>query len=101
MKERRKTLSIDDLVTIMLNKMLEKYGVDVQYILEHQYIDGKLWCTYYTFTKEEAEEYKIWAMKFLKENRKNWNKAKIEKEFSWFNLMWGLRVDESINKENG
>jgi hypothetical protein len=80
------------IVKTILNKMLEKYGVDVDYVMEHQKIDGKNWFQYYTMTTTEYNAWKEWTMEYLKST--HIRKELREKEFMWFNLMWGLKIKE-------
>ena len=89
---RTKKLTNNELITALINKMLEKYNVDMKYIKAHEEIEGKKWFEYYAFSREEEDKYAEWAKAFIKEQRPSWSKRTIEKEYAWFSLMWGLRV---------
>ena len=83
----------DDFITrTILNKMLEKHGIDVEYVLKHKEIEGLPWYNYYTFTQKEFEEWKIWVMKYLKTTYIS--KYRHEQGFEMLNLMWGLKIKE-------
>jgi hypothetical protein len=91
-----KKLKIRDpeLIKILINKMLEKHGVDYEYIKLNEIIEDRLWCAHYSWTEQECQEYKKWWIKFFQENVSPRKLKKVlEKEWLWFNLMWGLRVD--------
>lgn len=76
----------------ILDKMLEKHNVDLDYILKHTEIEGKPWYQYYTLTQKEFEEWKIWVMDYLKTT--SLPKRSHESEFGWLNLMWGLKIQD-------
>lgn len=95
---KRKTC--DEVLILLINKMLEPYNVDIEYVKANPKIEGIDWFSYYTWNEEQEEEFEKFFFETLKKELK-WSKQKIKKEWPWFNLMWGLRVDESINKENG
>ena len=81
----------DNAFKALINKQLEKHNVDFDYVMEHPEIDGKLWCTYYTTTPRESIEFRKWAIDFLRMELK-WTKKRSEREFPYFDLMYGLRV---------
>ena len=80
------------IIETILNKMLEKYGIDLEYIKAHQEIDGREWFQHYTMTQEEYETWKAWALEYLKST--HIRKERREKEFEWLNLIWGLKIHE-------
>ena len=80
----------ENFVKEWINKQLQKHGVDFEYVLKNQQIEGKLWCTHYTCTQEEADELKKWALAEMKKRFK-WSKRMGESQYAWLNLMWGLR----------
>lgn len=73
-----------ELIERLFNKILEKHGVDYNYIMAHQEINGVPWYDYYTMTQKEFDDFKLWAMpqfvKFFK------NKKQAEREYAWFTL---------------
>lgn len=82
----------ENLIQIIIDKMLEKHGVNYAYILENQEIEGKPWYTYYTFTKQEEKEFKEWFIKFVGKKIK-FSKKYIEREYALFSLMYGLTIE--------
>lgn len=89
----------NNLIEHLINKMLEKHKVDFNFVLKNPEIEGQDWFMYYTFTEEEAEEFKKWAILVIKKALKCRKKI-AEKEFSWFNLAYGLKIEESVNKSS-
>lgn len=83
----------DDLAKELINLMLSKYNIDYAYIKEHQHIDGVPWYEYYTFTEQEANEFKEKAVALIKK-REKCSQRYAEESFMWFNLMWGLKIKE-------
>ena len=75
----------ENFTMLAILKQLEIAGVDPKVLTEDQ-----RWFSNNTISHEKAEEWKQW---FIAETRKNFNltKSKAEKEFSWFNLSYGLR----------
>ena len=47
-----------DLVKALVNKMLEKYGVDYNFVFNNPRINGIEWFRYYSFTPKEDEAFK-------------------------------------------
>ena len=83
----------DNIVKILIDKMLEPYNSSYDYVISNETIDGKLWCTHFEWTLTEAEEYKKWWIKFWQENVSlRYSRRFLEKEWQWFNLMWGLKI---------
>lgn len=80
----------------ILNKMLEKYNIDVDHVKKYPEIAGVPWYQYYTLTTKEAEEWKRWSLEYLKTTRIP--KRMHEIEFAWLNLMWGLKTQDDDNK---
>jgi hypothetical protein len=81
----------ENFVKEWINKQLQKHGVDFEYVLKNQQIEGELWCTHYTCTQEEADELKEWAFAEMKKRFK-WSKRMCESQYSWISMMWGLRI---------
>lgn len=40
----------ENFIKELINKQLEKHGVDFDYVLKNQTIDGELWCSHFTCT---------------------------------------------------
>ena len=84
----------ENFIKELISKQLEKHGVDFDYVLKNQTIDGKLWCTHFTCTPEEADQLKEWAISEMRKRFK-WSKRLCESQYSWFYLMYGLRESPS------
>ena len=94
-KAKKLKVGRDNIIKILIDKMLEKYGIDYDYVVANEMIDGKLWCSNYEWTLSEAEEYKKWWIKFWQENViPRYTKKYLEREYMWFNLMWGLKIKD-------
>lgn len=81
----------EEVIRILINKMLEPYKVDYDYIKENPVIDGKNWYTYYTMSEEQEKEFEAFAIDVFKKELKL-NQVRAESEYSWFFLMYGLKV---------
>lgn len=81
----------EEVIRILINKMLEPYKVDYDYIKENPVIDGKNWYTYYTMSEEQEKEFEAFAVDVLKKELRL-NQVRAESEYSWFSLMYGLKV---------
>ena len=46
-------IRIEEAVRLMISKELEKYGVDYNYVMEHQQIEDIPWYSYYKFDSKE------------------------------------------------
>jgi hypothetical protein len=82
-----------DVVIHLINKMLEKHGVDFAFVSSNPKIDGEDWYKYYTCTSEEQTAFKEYAIEYI---RKKWRMSKkfAEREAGMFILMFGLRVQD-------
>jgi uroporphyrinogen-III decarboxylase len=54
--------------------------------------DDELWYSNNTMTDEQHEEFKRYAIPLLKKIFK-FNKGKAEQTFSWFDLQFGLKIN--------
>ena len=84
-----------EVVRALFNKMLEKHGVDYDYVMANQEVEGRLWCSHYSWTQEESDAYQKWWIDFFYNNvtpkrTKRW----IKLQWPWYNLMYGLRIKE-------
>lgn len=84
-------------ILAMINKSLEKYGINYEYIKENQVKireeRGQEWFQVYTFaTPEEYENWKQFCIEIMTKKLRPYNlsKKKAEKEFQWINLSFGL-----------
>lgn len=93
---KRKKLTNDELVKALINKMLEPFGVDIEYCVANHTIEGKPWYQHFTMTQKQWDEYEKWAKEMIKSNT-YWNKKQIDREFAWFALNYGLSIKEEDN----
>lgn len=91
----RKEEKTKKLAKKILDKMLEKYNIDTDYVGQNQEIDGVKWFEYYTFTTEEFEQWKDWAIKEIRKTMR-WSKKRSESEFGYLNLMFGLKIEDNV-----
>jgi len=86
-----------ELAKILIDKMLENTSVDYNYVIANQQIEGRLWCTHYSWTQKESDTYKKWWIDFFYNNvTPKRTKKYIEKSWPWFNLQYGLRVSDYV-----
>ena len=80
----------NNIFKLIINKELCKFGVDYDYVIKHQEIDGKKWFEYYTFNK--PKEYKSWEAYSLRVIRwyDNTTKEQAKKRFSMISLNYSL-----------
>ena len=88
----------------LINLMMEKFGVTYDDIISHLdenkrwIIDGKDWYLYYSFTMDEATEFRKKGVDLIRK-RLRITKKEAEKEMSWWYLFTGLTIsDDSIDK---
>ena len=84
----------ENFLKVAITKMLEPYGVDYEYVRDNSTIGEVPWYQYYTWTLQEEETFKVWFLTtFVK--KKLGGKMLAERNWMWFNMMWGLKVVES------
>jgi hypothetical protein len=81
------------LIEELVNKMLEKHNIDYDYVKKNPEVNGVEWYRFYTFTKQESEEFKSWAIDLIKK-RLRMSEKSANYEFDMFNLSYGLRIEE-------
>lgn len=81
----------DELALVLIDKMLNKHGKDCAFVLENPIIDGIEWYQYFTWTEEEEQEFKAWAVALIK-NTLRCTKKQAEREYDIFHLNYGLRT---------
>lgn len=86
-----------DAIRAMINKSLEKYGIDYEYIKENQTKirekTGKEWFRVYTFdTPEEFTEWKKFCIEIMTKKLRPYNlsPSRAEQEFKTLNSVFGL-----------
>jgi hypothetical protein len=88
-----------EVVKVLIDKMLEPFNSSFDEVQANPEIEGKPWFQYYTFkTLEDFEKFKeFFILTFTKNTRPAFTKSQAEKEFSWFNLMYGLKEEYRHN----
>lgn len=80
-------------VSEAISKMLEMAGYNKTYddIIKE---NNPTWFSDYTMTTEQCNQWEEW---FIKTSRKKLkcSKKRSEKEFMWFNLNYGLKIDDN------
>lgn len=81
---------VDKFMMEALNEMFKRVGFEG---FDKEFTNQENWYSKKSWTNEEFEKYKEWFVnRFAKAFK--CHKSLAEKEFSWFNLMWGWRVNE-------
>lgn len=81
-------LTKQEFALVAVHKQLEMAGVDTSVLKE-----DKEWFSNNTMTTEQCSQWKSW---FIEQYRLNFKRSKkeAEREFSWFNLGYGLRIKD-------
>lgn len=88
------SLSKRDMVTIkIINKMLEKYNVDYDYVCKNPNVENKAWYDFFTMTTIEYEELRKWAIVLIRKTLKE-RKIYAEHSFDMLNLYCGLKIKD-------
>ncbi len=87
-REQKREQAVVDLI----NQMFIIAGHDVTYDDIKDRKDD--WYQQWKMTIEQADEWKQWGIKYLRENLKI-NKKIAENEMLWFNLQYGLTYSEN------
>ena len=83
----------------LINLMMEKFGVTYDDIISHLdenkrwIIDGKDWYLHYTFTSEEADEFRKKGVDLIRK-RLRCSKKEANSEMSWWYLFTGLTISD-------
>ena len=75
-----------------LVKPMSNWGIGYKYVIENPKIDGKDWYQHFTFTTEEESRFE----KFAKRKIKKCYPYNYNKQYSWFSMMYGLMVVDTI-----
>lgn len=93
----KRRLTSDEAVRLIIDNQLKKYNVDMTYIINDPEIDGVPWYNYYTFdSKKEYQKWEKFAKRMIKKSRSYSDEKVINREFSYLNLMWGLKTNYDI-----
>lgn len=87
------TIQRENVIKVIIDKMLEPYNSSFDQVLANPEVEGLPWYSYYTFnSKEDLEKFKEFFIITLTKNTiPKYNKKAAESEWSWFNLMYGLK----------
>ena len=101
-KKKKYKLNSDELIHLLLNKQLERYDITIKEILQlpENKIDGIYWYQYFTFNNEEEyNEWKSFCIDILTNHvTPKLPKKLVESNFSWIDLMWGLKRNYEEDK---
>ena len=76
----------EDVFETLVTKLLEFHSLTREGLK-----DDKDWFHRYTWTTQDNETYRAWAIDLLRKKKK-FRKALAEKEISWFLLSYGYRI---------
>jgi len=85
----------DEVVQELLVEMFNRVGLGVSSYAEvKEWADanGDEWFRKRTWTDAQEREFKKWAVDEIRKAFK-FTKKTAENKYSWFNLMWGWRID--------
>lgn len=82
---------VQQVVKHLIDKMLEKHGVDMDYVKANPTINGEQWFHYYTWTSEEETAFIEYAKKYIRK-KLHMTEYGASKEVGMFILNWGLKV---------
>lgn len=83
------------IVELMINKQLEKYGINFNNVKDYPEFNGVPWYQNFTFdSKDEFEQWKEYCIHLMTHKiSPRFTLKSAEKEFMWFNLMFGLKLN--------
>lgn len=61
-------------------------------------LKDNMWFFNWTLTEEQHKQFKAYAIPLIKKVFKC-NRAKADQTFAWFDMEFGLRISETVNKE--
>jgi hypothetical protein len=79
----------DKFVTKALDKMFTYAGFEG---LDKEFTKQEDWYMQKTWTQEQSDDFKQWFITEAKKDLK-FNRTMAEKEYSWFGLMWGWKLE--------
>lgn len=91
---RKKRLTSEEVLVAIINKELERHGVDFNYVKDLPYgkINGAWWYDVYQFDSEkERDEWKEFSVNLIAKNLKC-SKGMALKKFSMVDISYGLTV---------
>jgi hypothetical protein len=81
---------VDKFMAEALDEMFKRVGFEG---FDKEFTNQENWYSKKSWTKEDSEKYREWFVNRFAKTFKC-HKSLAEKEFCWFNLMWGWKVDE-------
>ena len=75
---------------VLINKMLEGTGYTFDILMKNPIVNGDYWYSSLKWDEEKEQKYKRWFIDRMVNVHKMTKKTAL-KEWSWFNLMYGLR----------
>ena len=90
-KIRVKRLTTEDFIEKAFNKLFQSVGLEKW---DKEFTKQDNWYTLKTWTKAESEKFKQWFIQEIKKDLKYTSRA-AEKEWAWFDLMWGWKEANS------
>ena len=77
----------------LLMEMFKRVGEDYNSFMAKEDTTSceSRWFEKHQWTKEQEEDFKKWAVNYLRKKFK-WSKKKSEEEMDWFLLMWGWKT---------
>jgi predicted membrane-bound dolichyl-phosphate-mannose-protein mannosyltransferase len=78
----------DKFVTKALDKMFTYVGFERW---DKAFTEQEQWYTKKTWTQEQSDDFKKWFISEAKTDLK-FNKSMAEKEYGWFDLRWGWKI---------
>lgn len=92
---KKEKLNKDTIIPYLIDKMLDGKST-FEEVLANPSIDGVDWYTYYTWTEQEMLSYKKFFIDTLVKNCvPKFTKVMAEREWTMFNLMWGLKLEKT------
>lgn len=82
----------DNLIPVLVDKMLEPHGLDYMWAVENKEVDGVYWYEALTTTKEAEAKFRAWAIPVIKKTLKC-SLRSATSEYEWFNLVYGLKIE--------
>lgn len=80
------------IVRALIDRMFEVAGHDVKYVDLIGRTDE--WYQQYTMTREQCDEWMKWGTHYIR-TKKRCTKAMAEQQMAWFNVGYGLKIQES------
>jgi hypothetical protein len=83
-----KSPKLESFLNTALDKMFKSVGFEH---FDKDFTSQESWYTLRSWSEEDCDKFKDWFVQEAKKSLK-WSKKTAEREFSYFNLMWGWTV---------